>query len=267
MPTPVIIDTDPGVDDIVALLYALASPEIEILAIIISFGEEYRCRCFILIGQSNNVLKLFNALARHFEDFPEDRKRFPNFDSKPLLARGAPGPLEGALHSAQYFHGRDGLGDISNRHPDIGTGSGSDYLRISDRLGYELALELIRAHPPRTITYVALGPLTNLALMARQDPVACRSRLGRVVAMGGALDVPGNTSPVAEFNFFADPYAVKELLIDAALTGTGTVNSTGIPLSRFLLLPLDITTPHELPFPLYAERVDPFFETPGAPGG
>ena len=52
--------------------------------------------------------------------------------------------------------------------------------------------------PARAITYIALGPLTNLALAARQDPALCRERIGRIVVMGGALDVPGNTSPVAE---------------------------------------------------------------------
>ena len=69
---------------------------------------------------------------------------------------------------------------------------------MTDKPGDELALELIRARPARTVTYIALGPLTNLALMARKDPVVCREHLGRIVSMGGALDVPGNTSPVAE---------------------------------------------------------------------
>ncbi|KAH8119254.1 nucleoside hydrolase [Phellopilus nigrolimitatus] len=248
MPTPVIIDTDPGVDDAVALLYALASPEIEILGIIVSFGNTD------INASYDNILKLYNTLAQHFDKFPDDRKRFPNSDSRPFLARGAHGPLEGALQNAEFFHGRDGLGDITNRYPDISTGNGSDYLQLSDRLGHELALDLIHARPPRTVTYIALGPLTNLALMVRRDPTTCRNTLGRVVSMGGALDVPGNSNPVAEFNFFADPYAVKELLVDAA-----------IPLSRFLLLPLDITTPHELSFPLYANRVDPTFKIFGPP--
>ncbi|EJD03116.1 nucleoside hydrolase [Fomitiporia mediterranea MF3/22] len=242
MAIPVIIDTDPGVDDMVALLYALACPELEILGIIVSFGNTD------VDASYDNILKLYDTLARHFEKFPKDEERFPHFKSRPFLARGAAGPLEGALHSAQYFHGRDGLGDISNRYPDITTDKGVEFLQLSDKPGHELALELIKTHPARTITYIALGPLTNLALAARQDPALCRERIGRIVVMGGALDVPGNTSPVAEFNFFADPYAVKELLIDGAL-----------PLDRFLLLPLDVTTPHDFSFPQYTAQIDPTF--------
>ena len=62
----------------------------------------------------------------------------------------------------------------------------------------EVALDLIKSEPERSISYLALGPLTNLAKLMRLDRDAVRSRIGRVVCMGGALDVPGNTSPVAE---------------------------------------------------------------------
>lgn len=96
---------------------------------------------------------------------------------------------------------RDGLGDISNTHKHIETPSADSvhtYFRPSNKSAATLALDLIRKHPPNSITYIALGPLTNLALMMRKDPATCRERLGRVVCMGGALDVPGNTTPVAE---------------------------------------------------------------------
>ncbi|KAG5646805.1 hypothetical protein DXG03_002182 [Asterophora parasitica] len=98
-----------------------------------------------------------------------------------------------------------------------------------------------------------------------------REKIGRVICMGGNLDVPGNTSPVAEcewalirilllglprrtVNFFADPYAVKELL-------TPRESQLGLPLDRFLLLPLDITSLHEMPFPKYKEKIDLAFES------
>lgn len=55
---------------------------------------------------SANILKLYDVLARHFEKYPDDRQRFHNFESRPFIARGPQGPLEGDLHSAQYFHGR-----------------------------------------------------------------------------------------------------------------------------------------------------------------
>lgn len=184
-----------------------------------------------------------------------------------ILARGAEGPLDGELHSAQYFHGRDGLGDITQRHPDLNFEKDSDtdhpLLEITDRPGAEVTLELLRSLPERTLTYLALGPLTNLAQLMRLDAQTVSKRIGRVVCMGGAVDVPGNTSPVAEFNFFADPYAVRELL-------TPPKSQIRLPLNRFLLLPLDITTPHLLPFPEYKSKVDPAFEstsTPSKPDG
>ncbi|KAJ7039212.1 Inosine/uridine-preferring nucleoside hydrolase domain-containing protein [Mycena alexandri] len=258
--TPVIISCDPGVDDIVAILFALASPELEILAYITSFGNTD------IVSSHQNILKTYQAVSRHLEQFPEDAPRFPNFFStvKPILARGSSGPLEGEVNSAQYFHGRDGLGEITERHPDLnvaGDDSEHPQLTITDKPGLEVASELIRTHPSRTITYIALGPLTDLAWLMSNDAALVRDRIGRVVCMGGALDVPGNTSPVAEFNFFADPYAVKKLLVEDA----ETKNPTLLPLDRFLMLPLDITTIHELPFPHYKAKVDVSFETSAIP--
>ncbi|KAJ6497852.1 Inosine/uridine-preferring nucleoside hydrolase domain-containing protein, partial [Mycena sanguinolenta] len=260
------VSTDPGVDDIVAILFALASLELEIVAFITCFGNTD------ITSSHKNVLKAYQAVARHLEAFPQDSSRFPNFSSevKPILACGSTGPLEGDLHSAQYFHGRlvkriqsDGLANISERHPELNVGSNDSQhpqLTLTNLSGLEVASEIIRSRPPRTVTYVALGPLTDLAWLMTEDAALIRDRIGRIVCMGGALDVPGNTSPVAEFNFFADPYAVKKLLIQTEIE-----NPTLLPLDRFLMLPLDITTIHELPFPFYAEKVDPSFETSAKP--
>ncbi|KAI0949624.1 hypothetical protein AcW1_009173 [Taiwanofungus camphoratus] len=251
---PVIIDTDPGVDDTLAILLALASPELEVLAIIISFGNTDPESSHL------NVLKLYQAISRHLERYPQDKSRFPNFEPlrKTILARGADGPLEGDLHSAQYFHGRDGLGGITQRHPELNVGienlANHPQLQLTDKSGIEVALNLMRSERERSITYLALGPLTNLAQLVRLEGDTVKSRIGRVVCMGGALDVPGNTSPVAEFNFFADPYAVHELLAPSE-------GESGFPLERFILLPLDITTLHELPFPYYKLKVDAAFES------
>ncbi|KAH9948526.1 nucleoside hydrolase [Amylocystis lapponica] len=253
---PVIIDTDPGVDDTLAILLALASPELEILAIIVSYGNTEIHPSYL------NVLKIYKVLSQHLERYPEDKHRFPNFSGtkKTILSRGAAGPLEGALHSAQYFHGRDGLADSSERHPEFNCEIPIEHpqLELTDRSGVDVALDLIRSQPAQTVTYMPLGPLTNLALLMRADGDMVRKRIGRIVCMGGALDVPGNTSAVAEFNFFADPFAVRELL-------TPPAPAQGLPLSRSLLLPLDITTPHELPFPRYAALVDPAFASTAVP--
>ncbi|KZT11005.1 nucleoside hydrolase [Laetiporus sulphureus 93-53] len=257
MRIPVIIDTDPGVDDTLAILLALASPELEVLAIIISFGNTDIESSYL------NILKLYKAIAKHLEQHPEDHARFPGYSSstKIILAKGADHPLKGDLHSAQYFHGRDGLTDITHRHPDLDIKDipqTHSYLHFANKTGVEVAAELIASRPTRSVTYLVLGPMTNLAQLMRRHGDVIRSRIGRIVCMGGALDVPGNTSPVAEFNFFADPYAVRELL-------TPTSPEMGLPLERFLLLPLDLTTPHELPFPYYRDKVDAAFESTKKP--
>lgn len=96
------------------------------------------------------------------------------------------------------------MGDIADRHPELNVKTPAEefvnhtQLRVVDKPGAELALDLIRTHPPRSITYIILGPLTTLAQTARLDPKTLKDRIGRVVCMGGALDVPGNTNPVAE---------------------------------------------------------------------
>jgi inosine-uridine nucleoside N-ribohydrolase len=103
---------------------------------------------------------------------------------------------------------RDGLGNITERHPDLNAEIPTHdlafhpQLLLTDKAGPELALELIRSRPTKSITYIALGPLTNLAQAMRLDAATVRDRIGRVVCMGGALDVPGNTSPMAECECF-----------------------------------------------------------------
>ncbi|KAH9986999.1 nucleoside hydrolase [Russula compacta] len=240
--SPFVVDTDPGVDDTIAILLALASPEIQIIAFVVSFGNTDLEACYL------NIFKIYQAVGRHVDQNPESRDLFPNYNSsrKPLLLKGPAGPLSGELHSASYFHGRDGLSEIteslsSRDHP---------YLEISDRPAHQAVLDLLREHAMRSVTYISLGPLTNLAQMLRTDGACVRERIGRVVTMGGALDVPGNTTPSAEFNFFADPYAVDEVLISP---------TTRLPLARFLLLPLDITSSHLLPFSSYIAHIDPAF--------
>jgi inosine-uridine nucleoside N-ribohydrolase len=104
-----------------------------------------------------------------------------------------------------YCHNRDGLGGITQRHPDLNVEefpNSHPQLVLTDKSGVDIALNLIRTSPSRTITYLVLGPLTNLAYMMRQDGKLVRERIGRIICMGGALDVPGNTSPVAECQSF-----------------------------------------------------------------
>jgi inosine-uridine nucleoside N-ribohydrolase len=96
----------------------------------------------------------------------------------------------------------DGLSDITERHPDLNADLGSssfchNFEQVNES-GVEVALRLIESRPARSITYMALGPMTNLAQLVRQHRKTVVDKIGRVIAMAGALDVPGNTTPVAE---------------------------------------------------------------------
>jgi hypothetical protein len=100
---------------------------------------------------------------------------------------------------------RDGLGNITARHPDLNvpTYIYSDetphpQLAITDQSAASIVLDLIKHRPLNSVTYVTIGPLTSLAQILRADDGTFRNGIGRIFCMGGALDVPGNTSPVAE---------------------------------------------------------------------
>jgi hypothetical protein len=98
----------------------------------------------------------------------------------------------------------DGLSEITELHPELNlppdllAAGNHPYLEISNSPAHKATLSLLREHAARSVTYIALGPLTNLAQMLRTDRACVRERIGRVVIMGGALDVPGNTTPSAE---------------------------------------------------------------------
>ncbi len=179
--TPVLIDTDPGIDDALALLFAWNSPEIRVEAITTVAGN------VSLDSASTNLLRLL-ALRRP--------------DPRPVAAAGAAGPLARALTTATRYHGEDGLGDLPD-WPAV-----ERLPRSPDAVA--VILEAARRHE-RDLTIVALGPLTNLAL-ALKDDAAAVGRVGRIVAMGGAVDVPGNVTPTAEFNMSVDPEAAHRVL-------------------------------------------------------
>ncbi|KAI9454208.1 hypothetical protein F5148DRAFT_1378312 [Russula earlei] len=117
------------------------------------------------------------------------------------------------------------------------------HLEISDSPAPEATLGLLHEHAARSVTYVSLGPLTNLVRMLRTDGACVRERIGHVVFIGGALDVPRDATPSAEYS-----YAVDEMSISP---------TTRLPPTRVLLLPLYVTSAHLLLFHGYATRVDP----------
>ncbi|CEL55646.1 Uridine nucleosidase 1 OS=Arabidopsis thaliana GN=URH1 PE=1 SV=2 [Rhizoctonia solani AG-1 IB] len=226
-----IFDTD--ANDVLALLLLLTSGEAELALITVTFGNTELKHAY------TNVLKVYQLILDHLERHPNDRAKFPGFNSRPKLCSGASGPLSGIPHLAQYFHGRDGLSDISTTHPEFNVrdpSSLSEVLQESETPAEDAIIELLLESPEDSVTIVAVGPLTNIARAWLKDPKALR-RSRRVVVMGGALDVPGNTSATAEFNFFADPQAAA-IVMDAA-------KSESINL---LLAPLDITTQHGVPY-------------------
>jgi inosine-uridine nucleoside N-ribohydrolase len=206
VPVPWLIDTDPGIDDALAILMALASPEVSVEAITSVAGN------VPVDFTTANVHRILAVGA------PSARLR---------VARGAAAPLRGPLVTAAEFHGDDGLGGVSLLRDSggrplypapepRGTPGGIDgpdlLLETADRFAGELVV-------------VALGPLTNLAVALERD---CRrlSRVARIVIMGGAISVPGNVTPSAEFNFHVDPEAAAALF------------RAGLPLE---LVPLDAT--------------------------
>src|SRR5437867_1303173 len=181
MASPVLIDTAPGSDDALALLLAWSSPEISVEAVTTVAGN---------VPVEQGMVNVFRLLAL--------RQPTP----RPVIAMGAAEPLARALVTGQRYHGEDGLGDLANwpetPKPPLEPDAVSviiDQARRSQRL----------------LTLVALGPLTNLALTLKADAGAV-SLIGRIVAMGGAVDVPGNVTPTAEFNMYVDPEAAHRVL-------------------------------------------------------
>lgn len=193
---PTVIDTDPGIDDALALLLAWGSPELDVLALTVVAGNAP------LAGTARNAARMV-AVRRPAR--------------LPQIVLGAAAPLRRALVTATHDeHGGDGLGDAVDWPPVTSPPASPS--------AAETLVALARAHGER-LTLIALGPLTNLALALRLDADALR-RTGRVVVMGGAVDVPGNTATDAEFNIYVDPEAAREVF-DAGL--------------RVDLVPLDAT--------------------------
>ncbi|GAA5892080.1 hypothetical protein JCM8208_001428 [Rhodotorula glutinis] len=266
-PVACIIDTDPGVDDVLAILLALASPDLLVLSITLTHGN---CT---LAAAAANLDKLFYALDKQLDARPDERTRWKNVDPEwrkqsgagPIeVYLGSEGPVEGEPVTAKYFHGKDGLGDCTTRHPDLVPPPShvSTLFTLSPRPALEGVQALLARHEPRSVAYVALGPMTSLAHLHRAgatDGDARSSPLDQfsvVLSMGGAVDHPGNTSPVAEFNYYADPYAAALLFALAR--------------PNLHIFPLDLTSYLTLPFSLYTSAVDPSFSdtsSPSSPAG
>ncbi len=177
-----IIDTDGGVDDAMAIILAVRSPEVDLRAITTVAGNTN------VEQATRNVCTVLDIADA----------------TVPEVAIGAARPIIGPTLDAGEIHGNDGLGgldrfmdaDGSPRYP-------AAPFNPSDRTAVEVLLEAARTYGPE-LTLVSIGPLTNIALAVRQDPKAMSS-IGRMVTMGGSTSAPGNVTPTAEFNIWADP--------------------------------------------------------------
>lgn len=181
--TPLIIDTDPGVDDAFAIALACSSPEVDLLGVTTVYGNVG------LAMTTRNALRVLALCGR--EDVP--------------VAAGADRPLVYPHpHRARYVHGQDGLSDRAHLLPERRTGvAGTDAVSL-------LAQLLDRAAEP--VTIVPIGPLTNIALLLAAHPAA-RGKIDRLVIMGGSL-AGGNVTAAAEFNVWSDPEAARRVLVE-----------------------------------------------------
>jgi uridine nucleosidase len=181
MTESILIDTDPGIDDAMAILFALKSPELEVLALTSVYGNHY------VNVTTRNALRLLELAGR--EDIP--------------VARGASAPLTREYAGPPTIvHGEDGLGDAGvTAEPE----SEAAHARAA-----QFIVESVMSRPGE-ITLVPLGPLTNIAMALRLEPRLVKATR-RVVLMGGAAFTPGNVSPVAEANIHNDPEAAAIVL-------------------------------------------------------
>jgi len=172
-PTPILLDCDPGHDDAIALLLALASPELHLLGVTTVAGNQ------TLEKTTANALRVLELVGRDDVD----------------VAAGADRPLARDLFIAAYVHGESGLDGPSLPDPQRSP---------VDQHAVDFLAERILGSP-RPVTLVPVGPLTNVALLLVRYPEAAEN-LERIVIMGGAI-AEGNVTPAAEFNIYVDPEA------------------------------------------------------------
>lgn len=177
MPRKIIIDTDPGQDDAVAILLALASPELEVLGIVAVAGN------VPLALTEKNARKICELAGR------SDQKVYA----------GAARPLMRKLVTAEYVHGKTGLDGPDLPEPTMA---------LQAQNGVDFIVETLMASKDGEITLCPLGPLTNVALALIREP-RIAPKVREIVLMGGGFFEGGNVTPAAEFNIYVDPEAAK----------------------------------------------------------
>jgi purine nucleosidase len=174
----IIIDTDPGQDDAVAILLALASPDdIDVMGVVAVAGN-------VPLPLTQKNARIVCELAGK----PET----------PVFA-GCDAPLSRQLVTAEHVHGKTGLDGPPMDDPSM---------PLQDQHGVDFIIETLRAEPAGTVTLCPLGPLTNIAKAFQTAPDIIE-KVQEIVLMGGAYFEVGNITPAAEFNIFVDPEAAK----------------------------------------------------------
>lgn len=187
----IVIDTDPGQDDAIAILLALASPELEVLAISTVAGN-------VPLALTSRNARMVCELAGR-PDLP--------------VHAGADRPLLRPLVTAEHVHGKTGLDGYELPEPAM---------PLQAEHSVDLIIRSVMERPAGSVTLCPLGPLTNIALALQKEP-ALAQRIGRIVLMGGGCFEGGNITPAAEFNCYVDPHAA------AVVFGSG-VPITMVPL-------------------------------------
>ncbi|MEM9796495.1 MAG: nucleoside hydrolase [Pseudomonadota bacterium] len=175
MTRKIIIDTDPGQDDAVAILLALAAPELEVLGITAVAGN------VPLTLTAVNARKVCELAGR--PDIP--------------VFAGCDRPMARELVTAEHVHGKTGLDGADLPEPTM---------PLQDKHAVDFLIETLRAEPAGSVTLCPLGPLTNIGTALTRAPDIA-SRIERIVLMGGAYFEVGNITPAAEFNIYVDPEA------------------------------------------------------------
>jgi purine nucleosidase len=179
MPRQIIIDTDPGQDDAVAILLALASPELEVLGITAVAGN-------VPLALTQKNARIVCELAGR---------------SDMAVYAGCDAPLVRKLVTAEHVHGKTGLDGPQLADP---------VMPLQAEHAVDYIIDTLRSAPSGTITLCPLGPLTNIAQAFRKAPDIIE-RVQEIVLMGGAYFEVGNITPAAEFNIYVDPEAAAEV--------------------------------------------------------
>ena len=237
--TALIMDVDAGVDDTLAVIFALLTPSLRVRAITAVAGNVpvHLCTQNVLL-----TLEMLDGLIA--EALP--------------VAKGASRPLRRALFTAREVHGEDGIGNASAFYDP-------PRRRAAPEPAADLILRMLRGR--ERLSIVATGPLTNIAAAYKKDPAAMR-RVKEIIVMGGAFEGVWNTGPVAEFNFYVDPEAADCVMRSGLPVTLIPLNVT----HRCILSPGDLRNVFPIALRRYVQRVTTFYfdfhrRTAGFTGG